>query len=289
MTGKLRPYRAWTPYLFLAPGAAVLVVFILASMVQVIRASFTSASAFDPGEPIGLDNYRRLMADRTFWLCVGNSFLYLLVTPVVIGLSLGAAMLVHAGLRFAWGLRVWLFFPVVTPTIVAAIAWRLLLNEDSGLLNAVLEELFSIGPIYWLTERPYTLMSAMLVTTWKGFGYYMMIFLAGLMAIPKELEEAASIDGAGRLAVFRHIVLPGVKPMLVLVALVSSVSALKVFEELYVTLKGVPVSHQTAVPLIFDTAFERGEFGLACAMGVLLFVVVLAFSLVQLRLSGDGR
>ncbi|MEM6749113.1 MAG: sugar ABC transporter permease [Planctomycetota bacterium] len=288
MTGKLRPYRAWTPFLFLAPGALVLGVFILASMVQVIRVSFTSATVFTDGEFVGLENYQRLLADKVFWLCVGNSFLYLLVTPVVMALSLAAAMLVHAGLRWAWGLRVWLFFPVVTPTIVAAIAWRLLLDENDGVLNAAMGTV-SIGPVYWLTEKPFTLVSAMLVTTWKGFGYFMMIFLAGLMAIPKELEEAASIDGAGRFGVFWNVVMPGLKPMLVLVALVSSVSALKVFDELFVTLQGVPVSHQTAVPLIFDAAFVQGEFGLACAMGVMLFVVVLVFSLVQLRLSGDGR
>lgn len=285
-TGTLRPHRAWTPYLFLLPGVAVLGVFIVASFVQVISYSLTDTNAFNDGQWIGWTNYERLLHDEKFWFCLGNSFLYLLVTPVLMVLSLGAAMLVHAGLRFAWGLRVWLFLPVVTPTIVAAIAWQLLLNEDQGLMNQALGAV-GAGPVYWLSERPWTLVSAMLVTMWKGFGYFMMIFLAGLVAIPRELEEAATVDGAGRFGVFRHVTLPSLRPVLVLVALISSISALKVFDELYVTIKGAPISHQTAVPLIFETAFEQGDFGQACAIGVTLFVVLLAFSLVQLYVVRD--
>ena len=284
--GRLRPHRAATPYLFLLPGVAVLGVFVLAAFAQVVWYSLTDFNAFNDGRWVGVDNYRRLLADEKFWFCLGNSFFYLLVTPVLMALSLGAAMLVHAGLGWAWGLRVWLFLPVVTPTIVAAIAWRLLLNEDGGLLNTALGWV-GAGPVYWLSERPWTLASAMLVTVWKGFGYFMMIFLAGLVAIPRELEEAAEVDGAGRWRTFCHVTLPGLRPTLVLVALISSISALKVFDELYVTIKGAPVSHQTAVPLIFDTAFEKGDFGQACAIGVTLFVVVLAFSLVQLYLVRD--
>jgi putative chitobiose transport system permease protein len=106
------------------------------------------------------------------------------------------------------------------------------------------------------------------------------------------LREAASLDGAGRLGVFRHVVLPGIWPVVVLVFIISSISALKVFEELFVTVRGAAIEHQTVVPLIYDTAFERGDYGLACAIGITLFVVVLAFSLVNLRLSqrraGEG-
>ncbi|MEM1447047.1 MAG: sugar ABC transporter permease [Planctomycetota bacterium] len=284
--GTLRPYRAWTPYLFLLPGVAVLGVFIVASFVQVVSYSLTDTTAFSDGEWVGLANYERLLHDEKFWFCLGNSFLYLLVTPVLMALSLAAAMLVHAGLRWAWGLRVWLFLPVVTPTIVAAIAWQLLLNEDQGLLNQMIAWVGG-GSVYWLSERPWTLVSAMLVTMWKGFGYFMMIFLAGLVAIPRELEEAATVDGAGRFGVFWNVTLPSLRPVLVLVALISSISALKVFDELYVTIKGAPISHQTAVPLIFETAFEQGDFGQACAIGVTLFVILLAFSLVQLYVVRD--
>jgi putative chitobiose transport system permease protein len=285
--GKLRPHRAWTPYLFLLPAAAVLGTFVLAAMLQVVYYSLTDYNVFRGGSWVGLDNYRRLLSDERFWFCLRNSFLYLLVTPVLMGLSLGAAMVVHASLRGLTLLRVLLFLPVVTPTIVAAIAFRLLLNEDGGLINAALARV-GIGAVPWLTGHPWTLVSAMLVTLWKGFGYYMMIFLAGLMAVPRDLEEAAAIDGAGRLGVFLNVTLPSLRPILVLVAIISSISALKVFDELFITVKGAPVAQQTAVPLIYDTAFVRGEFGLACAIGVVLFVVVFLFSMVQLRVARDG-
>lgn len=283
---KLRPHRAYTPYLFILPAGLVLGTFVLAAMVQVVYFSFTDYNVFRGGDWVGLDNYRRLMADERFWFCLQNSFIYLLVTPPLIVLSLGAAMVVHSGLRGLSPLRVLLFLPVVTPTIVAAIAFRLLLNEDGGVVNAALGAA-GLPAIPWLSGHPWTLVSAMLVTLWKGFGYYMMIFLAGLMAVPRDLEEAASIDGAGRLGLFLNVTLPSLKPILVLVTVISSISALKVFDELFITVKGTPVSQQTVVPLIYDTAFVRGEFGLACATGVVLFAVVLMFSMVQLRIGRD--
>lgn len=284
---SLRPHRPWTPYLFLLPGSTILFVFVIVAMVQVIAYSFTRYTAFEPATPIGLGNYQRLLHDERFWFCLLNSFLYLLVTPVLIAVSLSAAMLVHAGLRWAKGLRMLLFLPVVTPTIVAAVAWRLLLNENAGLLNTAITTL-GMDPIYWLSEKPWTLISAMLVTLWKGFGYYMMIFLAGLVAVPRELEEAATVDGAGRASILMHVTLPALRPIITLVAIISSISALKVFDELFVTIKGAPISHQTVVPLIYDTAFEVGDYGYASAIGVTLFVAVLAFSLVQLRLTERG-
>lgn len=289
-TGQLLPRikRGLTPYLFLAPAAVVLGVFVLWAMVQVVFYSFTRYTAFVGPDPVGLDNYRQLMGDRRFWFCLINSFLYLLVTPAVIALSLQSALVVHAGLRYAKGLRMLLFLPVVTPAIVAAVAWRLLLKEDQGLLNSVLA-IVGIGPVEWLSAKPWTLISAMLVTLWRGFGYYMMIFLAGLVAVPRELEEAATIDGAGRVGVLLHVTLPALKPLIALVVVISSISALKVFDELYITIRGAPISHQTAVPLIYDTAFERANYGYASAIGVVLFVVVLIFSLIQLRLTGESE
>lgn len=286
--GQIMPRlkQGLTPYVFLAPALVVLGVFVLWAMVQVVFYSFTRYTAFTGPDPVGLDNYRQLLHDGRFWFCLVNSFLYLLVTPAVILLSLQAALVVHAQLRWAKGLRVLLFLPVVTPAIVAAVAWRILLKEDQGLLNTALG-FIGLGPIDWLSAKPWTLISAMLVTLWRGFGYYMMIFLAGLIAVPRELEEAATIDGAGRGRVLWHVTMPALRPLITLVVVISSISALKVFDELYVTIRGAPISHQTAVPLIYDTAFERADYGYASAIGVVLFVVVLIFSLIQLRLTGE--
>lgn len=281
-------HRAWTPWAFMAPALLVLGLFFVISMVQVVYYSLTRFMPFAEGGAagvgVGLENYQRLLATDRFWTCLGNSFLYLLVTPVLIAVSLAAAMVVDAGVRGMGWLRVVLFLPVVTPTIVGAVAFQNVLREDGGLLNAALNWV-GLGPVNWLTQHPWTLVSAMMVTVWKGVGFYMMVFLAGLIAVPRELKEAAEIDGAGRWGVFRHVVLPTIWPVVALVTVISSISALKVFEELYVTVRGVPVEQQTVVPLIYTEAFERGDFGMASAIGITLFVIVLTLSLINLRMS----
>lgn len=278
---SLAAHRRWTPYAFLAPAMVILVVFAILPTAQVAYYAFTRYTAFSGPDWVGTENFRRLFASDRFWFCLGNSFLYLLVTPAIMLLSLAAAMVVHHLVAGGRLLRVLLFLPVVTPAIVAAMSFRLLFNEDSGLINGLLRGV-GLRPVGWLSVYPWTLVSAMTVTLWKGFGYYMMVFLAGLMSVPRELEEAATIDGAGRWRGFWHVTLPTLRPVLFLVATISSISALKVFDELYVTIAGAPITHQTAVPLIYRTLSEEGEYGLASAEGVLLFAVILAFTLVQL-------
>ena len=301
----LRPHAMVTPYLFLAPAAVILGVFVIWAAVQVFALSFARVDPFPESgglwggaEFVGLENYRRVVGGGRFFWCLANSFLYLLVTPALVSVSLWAAMVVTSGLP---GLGRWaralIFLPVVTPTIVAAVAWRVIFTEDGGLLNAGLTGLGldtdaqvpGRQGVAWLTGYPWVLVTAMVVTLWKGFGYFMMIFVAALLGVPRELEEAATIDGAGRWGVFWNVTLPALRPVLVLVALISSISALKVFDELYVTARGAPVTSQTAVPLVFETAFEDGAFGAACAVAVLLFLVILAFSAVQLRLAREGQ
>ncbi len=288
--GTLRAHRTITPWLFLAPAIVVLGVFFVGSAAQVVVFSFTRYSAFSEPEFVGLQNYRALLSDRVFFSAIANSFFYLLVTPALIVLALGSALVVDSTVRGGKLLRLLLFLPVVTPTIVAAVAWRLVLSEDNGLLNQIITLVPGAGPVRWLTEHPFTLMSAMMVTAWKGFGFYMMIFLAGLMQVPASTREAAAIDGAGPVGTFLHVTLPSLRPTIVLIAVISSISALKVFDELFVTVRGVPTDQQTAVPYIYDLAFERGAFGAACAAGVVLFAVILVFSLINLRLtSGRGE
>lgn len=283
MSSPLRQH-ALTPWAYLAPALIVLALFSLVALWQVGYYSLTRFTAFEGPEWIGLRNYSRIFASSTFWVCLGNSFLYLLVTPAIIILSISAALIIEADLRGMRWLRLALFLPVITPAIVAALAWRLLLNEDSGLLNQSLRSL-GMNPIPWLSQHPWTLVSAATVTLWKGFGFYMMVFLAALLAVPRELREAASLDGAGRWRTFRIVVLPSLWPSIILVFIVSSISALKVFDELFATVRGAPITSQTAVPLMYQTAFEEGDYGLASAMGMVLFVVILIFSIINLALT----
>lgn len=276
------------PWAFLAPAIIILGVFSLVAFWQVGYYSLTRFTAFDGPEWVGLANYQTVINSRTFWMCLGNSLLYLLVTPAIIVLSITAAMIVEANLRGMHWLRLALFLPVITPAIVAALAWRLLLNEDSGLLNQTLRSL-GFDAIPWLSQHPWTLVSAATVTLWKGFGFYMLVFLAALLAVPKELREAAALDGASRWRTFHVVILPSLWPSILLVFVVSSISALKVFDELFATVRGAPITSQTAVPLIYQTAFEDGNYGLASAMGVLLFAVILVFSIANVMISTRRR
>jgi putative chitobiose transport system permease protein len=275
--------RNLTAYGYLLPAMAVLGFFAIYPAGMAVYYSFTDFGAFTPARWVGWENYRAALTDaRTGWALL-NSVIYLAVTPAVMLLSLGAAMLLHAGIVGGKWVRVILFLPVVTPTIVAGLAFRLLLTEEDGVINTGLAAV-GVERVGWLTTYPFTLISAMIVTLWKGFGYYMMIFLAGLLMVPRELEEAATLDGAGRWGVFWHVTLPGIWPVLGLVAVISSISAMKVFDELFVTISGAPLGHQTAVPVVFHLAFERGEFGAASAVSVLLMGAVLVLTLVQLKL-----
>lgn len=279
-----RLHHPFTPLAFLAPALLVLGVFVAMGFVQVAFYSFTDYTAFTPARPIGLGNYRDLLSEGVFFACVLNSLAYLVVTPLIAALALTAALCVASEITGSRVFRVIFFLPVVTPTVVAALAWRALYDENTGLLNEALGWL-GIQPVRWLSERPWTLISAMLVTLWKGFGFYMLVFIAALAAVPRELREAAALDGASRWGVFRHVVLPTIRPAIALVVVVSSISALKVFDEVFVTIRGTNLEHQTVVPLIYTLAFERGQFGLASAAGMLLFVLVLALSILNLRLS----
>ena len=283
-----RFHRPITPYLFLAPAAAILGVFFIAAMIQVVVYSTQRYTVFEPPRFVGVANYRDLFHSDRFWFCLGNSFFYLLVTPVLIVISLAAAMTVNSLVRAGRWIRVLLFLPVITPTVVAAIAWRAIFKEEDGLLNVALAHL-GIARIAWLSGYPWVLITAMTVTLWKGFGYFMTIFLAGLLSVPRELEEAATIDGADRWKTFQHVVLPALRPTIALVAVISSIGALKVFDELFVTVQGAPVTYQTAVPLIYQLGFEEGNYGLASAAGVVLFVFILILSVVNLRLTNREK
>ena len=300
VTGRRGLGDAARPYLYVLPAALVLGVFFFGSFAQVVQYSLGTFNPFDRSYAFtGFENFRVLFADERFWACLLNSFLYLLVTPLIVAISLGCALIVHSGVRGAGMLRLLYFLPVVTPTIVAAIGWRILFNEDDGLLNAMAVPAVAVlnavsGPDAaemprWLTERPWTLIVPMVVTLWKGFGFYMMIFLAALLTVPRELEESAALDGAGPFGRFVHVTLPSIWPTMTLVLIISSVSALKVFDEIFVTVRGVPVDHQTAVPYVYHTAFVEGVFGVSSAAAVVLFVVLLLFSMLNLWLTGGGR
>lgn len=274
-------------YLFLFPAFLFLGMFALLPMAQIAYYSFFENNLITPEVFVGLDNYAELVSDQNFWSVLLNSFIYLLVTPVLIIISLTLAIAVREETRMNNFFRTLYFLPVITPLVIAGIMWRWIFTEDTGLLNYLLS-LLGIGKVSWLSESPQNMFSVMILTVWRGFGYYMMIFLAGLALVSRELEEAAELDGASRLQKVFHIILPQLKPSITLVFVISSASALKIFTELYIMIPGSPMANKTLVYYLFTEAFERFNFGYSSAAGVLLFILTLGFSYANVKISSGA-
>ncbi|HEY9596175.1 MAG TPA: sugar ABC transporter permease [Cyanophyceae cyanobacterium] len=274
-----KPYLA--PYLFLLPALIILGLTVFWPALQAFYLSFTSYEYGLTPKPewVGFANFKRLWTDPIFWRTLGNTLLYLLgVVPI----------LVNQKLRGISWFRASFYTPVVISMVVAGIAWKWLYAEN-GLFNQFLKQLGFETGIPWLTSPDWAIFSVMAVTIWKGLGYYMVIYLAGLQSIPAELYEAAAIDGSDGLSKHWDITVPLMRPYLVLVAVISAISATKVFEEVYIMTQGGPRnSSKTIVYYLYEQAFPNLETSYACTIGLVLFLAILGLSLLNLKLS-QGR
>ncbi|MCX6136769.1 MAG: sugar ABC transporter permease [Ignavibacteriales bacterium] len=270
------------PYLFLFPALGLILFFNFLPMLQIFYYSFLNYSVFSESSWIGTGNYVRLWSDPNFWWTLGNSFLYMLVTPALMTLALMLALAVRRAAGGGIVFRASLFFPVITPIVIVGIIWRWMFTEDTGILNYLLASMH-IPPVHWLTSYPMNAFSVMIVTLWRGAGYYMVIFLAGLAAVPKEIEEASILDGATTFQQTRHILIPMLKPTLLFVFVVSASAAMKMFTEIYVLIPGAPISNKALVSYLYQQAFERFDLGYGSAVSVVLFLMTLSFSYVNIR------
>ena len=266
---------------------------VLVPALMALLMSFTR-SGLDVSEPlqfIGLANIQRLLADPMFLRVLGTTALYLVgvVPPIVLG-ALALAVLVNRALPGMHWFRGAFYTPVLVSIVVAAIAFRWLYAEN-GLINGWGEALFgeAFNPIGFLTDPLLALPSVMVVTLWKGLGYYMVIFLAGLQGIPKDLYEAAELDGSVGWRQHLDITLPLLRPYVALVAVISAIAATKVFEEVFLMTQGGPAdSTRTVVYYVYDLAFQELEISYACTAGLALFLVVLVLGLIQQGLKSGS-
>jgi putative chitobiose transport system permease protein len=279
--------RSFTPYLFLAPALVLIAIFVLYPMLAVVFFSFTDYSIITPPEWVGLDNYRRLLGDPTFWKALTNSMIYLVATPILITLSIGLAIVVNRPLRGMPLFRALYYVPAVAGSIAIGISWRWIFDRN-GLVNSVLVSFGLIDqPVQWLTEPDAILIIAIMLTIWAGVGYYSVIFLAGLQNVPEELYDAAQIDGCNSFQKHWYVSLPALRPQIVFVAVISSLAALKVFDEIYVLTNrtgGILDSGVTMVFYLWKQAFTLSHAGYASAIAMVLLVVTLAFSIINVRL-----
>jgi putative chitobiose transport system permease protein len=278
-----------TPYLFLLPAMLVLGLTVFYPAIQAFLLSFThyEYDITQPPQWIGLENFQRLLKDNVFWKTLRNTLVYLIgVVPILVMAPLGLAILVDRALPGIRWFRAAYYTPVVISMVVAGIAWRWLYAE-TGLLNQLLAWLhWSKEGLPWLTSPSFALFSVMVVTVWKGLGYYMVIYLAGLQSIPGDLYEAAAIDGSDGWRKHWDITVPLMRPYLFLVAVISAISATKVFEEIYIMTQGGPrSSSKTLVYYVYERAFQDLEISYACTIGLVMFLMILVLSAIRLALS----
>ncbi len=275
-----------TPLLFLLPACALIGAVVVYPALRVLFMSFTDYNMINPAQSVGWANYQRLWADPLFWSALANSALYLLVVvPVLVLVPALLAILVNRALPgLAW-FRAALYLPVVTSLVISALVWKWLYAEQ-GLLNTALRASGLIDePVRFLTEPEKALFCVMAVTVWSGLGYYMVIYLAALQSITAARLEVADLEGVSPRQQIQHNIQPQLKPQMAVVAVMSGMASMKVFEEVYVMTQGGPLdSTKTLVFHLYESAFVDFEMGYAAATGVVLFLLTLVLSLINLRL-----
>ena len=283
-------YKKHIPYLFLLPAIIMLVVFFFIPFFQTIILSFYDYSK-DIYHPTfaGIENYRQLFASKEFYTTLLNTFLFLImVVPVLAILPLIVAIFINQKIRGINIYKVLIYLPVVVSIVVVAIAFKWLYAQE-GILNYI-AELIGISPIGWLTDTKFAMLSVALVTIYKGIGYYMMIYLSALIGVPKDLYEAAEVDGASEFKKHITVTIPHLMPIIALVVTISSISALKVFAEIYVMTKGGPLnSTKTIVYYIYERAFENLDLSMAATASVVLLAVIMVFSIINITFFENKR
>ncbi|ACZ43462.1 binding-protein-dependent transport systems inner membrane component [Thermobaculum terrenum ATCC BAA-798] len=281
--------KAVAGYLFIAPSIAFLLVFALIPFLFTIYVSLHDWNMLVPlsrARFLGFENYRYLLfEDPLFWQTFRNSVVFALGNVVLtMALSLAVALLLNSRLRLRALWRSAFFMPYVTSSVAIAIVWSNLYHPTYGLFNGVLQ--FLGLPTLDFTNSPSQAMPSLIATSiWHELGYYMIIFLAGLQSIPGEVYDAAKVDGAGSWQQFWRITLPLLRPTILFVAVIITLSSLQVFDLPFILTNGGPVnSTNTLVLYMYQTAFQFLRMGRATAMAILLFVVVFAMTLIQLRL-----
>lgn len=286
--------RWWLPWLWTAPAIVCAVVFGVFPFLNTLLLSFTDAKPLGGAASyVGLDNYTRMLDDSDFWLATRNSILYaLIVVPLMVLLPLLLAVLVEKNLPGIGFFRSAFYTPVLASSVVVGLSWQWLLADD-GLVNTWLEKAHLIkDAIPFLSDSWLILLSAMGLTLWKGLGWYMVFYLAALGNVPKELHEAAQMDGAGAARRFWHITVPGVRQAMMLVGTLTGIGSLRVFTEIYMLggATGGPGGADRTLPFyIRDVGLDpvSGNAGYGSAVSVALFLLTLGLTLLAQRLTKE--
>jgi len=277
-----------------APALVVIAVFFAVPVVAGLALSLTDFDLYALADLstlrfVGLDNYLRLLQTPLFWQALGNTLYFVAVgVPLSIALSLGAALLLSARVaKWQAFFRTALFAPVVTTVVAVAVIWRYLLHTRYGLLNQALAAL-GVDPIDWLGDPHWSMPAIILFAAWKNFGYNMVILLAALQAVPRELYESARVDGAGALRQFTDVTFPLLTPTLAMVAIMTVAGYFQLFAEPYVMTQGGPLRSTVSVLyFMYEEGFRWWNLGFASTVAFVLFILIFAVSAALWRFDRD--
>lgn len=283
--------KIYTPYFFLAPALGTLLIFFFLPVVAAFLMSFTDFDIYSLGSLkkarfIFLQNYRYLLSDPLFWKSLMNTCYFVLVGgPLTIATALMAAIALNSRLlHFKSIFRLALFMPVVTTLVAVAVVWRYLYHPRFGAVNYLLT-LLGRDTIDWLGDPQWAMPALIILAVWKNFGYHMMIFLAGLQAIPEYLYEAARLDGAGWWRQFRHITLPQLAPTTFFVTIITIIGYFQFFAEPYVMTQGGPINSTLSIVLyLYQQGFRWWRMGYASAIALMLFLIVFGLAMIQMSI-----
>ena len=284
-----RRQQAVAAWVLALPFMALFLVFTAGPVLASLGMSFTDIRSTDVRNPfgvtfVGLENYSELVADPLFRKITLNTTLYLVLgVPLTMAAALAIAVGLNRIVRLKGFFRVGFYLPVVTSIVAVSVVWKFLLREDGGMVNAVLGVVGIDGPA-WLDSTTLALPSLVVMAVWRNFGTLMVIFLAALQTVPREMIEAAETDGASAWGRFRYITLPMLRPSLLFGAVITSIGYLQFFEEAFVMTKGGPLDATRSVTYFTFDQFGYGNYGYASAAAYLLFLAIMALTALQFRL-----
>lgn len=283
-----RMWRERSAYLFISPGLILFSVFTVGALGFAFYLTFHEWSALSPERPyVGMQNWNEMIHDEDYRRSIINTAYYTGgAVPLTMAVGLGIALLLNSPIRLRGLFRTVYFLPVVTPFVVTAILWKWLYNVEYGLFNYYLLKTHLISePLLWLSDRNLAMPSVILMSVWGGVGFSMVIYLAGLQAIPQELYESAMLDGAGAWARLRYITIPMLAPTTLFLLVIGIIGSFQIFTQIFVMTSGGPVNRTTTmVYFIYEAAFKFYEMGYASTLAFGLFALLFLLTLVQLRL-----
>ena len=289
LTGRKRDERV-AAYIFVAPAVILLIAFLVVPMIYTVYFSGFKKQIMRPDAMkfIGFENYQKLFSDKNFWLALKNTVYFtVIVVPCQCALALALALLVSKKFRGVAVFRTMYFAPQLTSMVVISVLWSVLYNANpnTGLINSILVSL-GMSPIKFLSDANTAMNSIIFMSAWQGAGYQMMIFLAGLQGIPRDQYEAASVDGATKFKQFLYITLPGLKGTIKYVIMITMIQAMKLFTQPYIMTQGGPKnSTKTLVYYIYTQGFQKGNFGYACSIAAVFFVIVVCMSMAMKKVT----